>query len=386
MNDLITLAKQTLADRVDAIQDPLPLYEMEHFVVGQHDTPGRQWSQAILELDNRILAVADSDIEVQIANLKIADYEKSGEPIALLEAEKVRIGLMRTERARLGTMRGIGHLLKIIGELEEIHEGRGWTREELDAEQEEYWHRRLARQALQDTIATGRVGVGNQDALRMIGRTIDPPQEHVAAIERRFLECGQVKILVATPTLIDREKVKTEGLRCLEGWTLPATIHRRNYVVTGKPVADAYNDAARTAIEDGTDFLLCVEDDHLIPPGTFEKLWELFKARGPRCIVGAWYPQKKEPRTGAPIELRGDKREYMPDDGSAREAYSMPQGFTLIPTAVFRELPQPWFQTTGCLTQDSFFSQLAREAGWKLLIDTSARIKHVCRETGRVYE
>lgn len=390
MNDLITRAKETLADRVDAIQDPTPEFSMRHFVVGQHDTPGQAWAQAILELDNRILALAESDIEVKIANLKIADYEKSGEPIDLLESEKVRIGLMRTERARLGTMRGIGHLLKIISELEAAHERRGWTREELDAEQEEYWHRRLARQALQDLNATGRVQVGNQDALRMIGRTIDPPQEHVAAIERRFLECGQVKILVATPTLIDREKIKAEGLRCLEGWGIPETIHRCNYIVTGKPVADAYSDAARKALDDGADFLLCVEDDHVIPPGTFEKLWELFKARGPRCIVGAWYPQKKDHvREGAAILLRNGRREYLSDEGRAgrvEEVYSIPQGFTLIPTAIFRELPQPWFKTTGCLTQDSFFSQLAREASWKLLVDTSARIKHVCRDTGRVYE
>lgn len=385
MNDLIARATETLADRVWAIQDPTPEFSMRHFVVGQHDTNGQRWAQAVLELDNRLMAIATAEIDQQIAEEKIARYEMRGTKIARLRADKLRLELAQLERARLGTERGVGHLLKIIGELEALHDGRGWSREELDAEQPEYWQLRSSRQVLQDLNATGRVGVGNQDMMRMMGRPVDPPEEHITAVERRFLECGQVRILVAVPTLIERNEIERQGLACLNGWEIPKTIQRRILVIDGRPVADAYNEAARVALNDSADFLLCVEDDHVIPVGTFEKIWETFKARGPRCIVGAWYPQKKEPRTGAAIELRGDQREYVPDDGTVREVYSVTQGFTLIPTGAFRELPQPWFRTTGCLTQDSFFSQLAREAGYVLLVDTSARIQHVCRESGRVF-
>jgi len=45
----------------------------------------------------------------------------------------------------------------------------------------------------------------------------------------------------------------------------------------------------------------------------------------------------------------------------------------------------PWFVTTTHLSQDSFFSQKAREAGWKLLCDTGIRCRHVDRDTGRSY-
>jgi GT2 family glycosyltransferase len=186
--------------------------------------------------------------------------------------------------------------------------------------------------------------------------------------------------------LIDRVTVKANGLRCLEGWSVPETIERRIYVVQGKPVADAYNDAAITALENAATFLLCVEDDHVIPQGTFDKLWANYQRHGPRAIVGAWYPQKKDPRSGAPIVIRDGKRTHLDDDGDLHEVYAIPQGFTLIPTQALREIRQPWFVTTGCVTQDSFFSQQAREAGWRLLVDSSARIKHVCRSTGRIYE
>ena len=385
MNDLIERGKATVADRVWTIQDPTPEFSMRHFVVGQHDTDGMRWSQAVLELDNRLMAIAAADIDTQIANLKIHRLDQRGTSIALLKANKIRIELAQVERARLGTMRGVEHLLKIIAELEAKHEGP-WTREQINAELPEYWNLRAQRQAIQDLNFHGKIGIGNQDMLRMMGRPIDPPQQHIAAVERRFLECGNVKILIAVPTLIPREEIKANGLRCLDGWSAPATVQQRVYVVHGKPVADAYNDAARTALEDSADFLLCVEDDHVIPPGTFEKLWAIYQQHGPRAVVGAWYAQKKEPRTGAAILVRGTHREYLTDDGALHDVYSIPQGFTLIPVHAFRELPQPWFVTTGSLTQDSYFSQQAREAGWKLFVDTSARIKHVCRETGRVYE
>lgn len=359
---------------------------MRHFVVGQHDAAGQQWAQCVLETQNRLMAVAAADCDVELAELKLRKLEKRATRKSRIKAKKMRIELRGIALARLGTIRGIGHLLKIKHDLESQHGGRGWTRAELDAEQPEYWQRRLDRQALLDINATGRVGVGNQDALRMVGRPIDPPMEHVAAVERRCLEVGRNRILVAVPTMIDRETIKRDGLECLKGWEVPGTFERRVYVVQGKPVADAYNDAARKAIEDGADFLLCVEDDHRVSPGTFEKLWELHRTSGPRSIVGAWYPQKKEPRTGAAIAVRNGRREYLQDDGKIHEVYTVPQGFTLIPTAVFREMPQPWFATTNCITQDSFFSQLAREAGWKLYVDTALRIKHVCRDTGRTYE
>lgn len=381
MNDLILKCESELAEAIAAIQQPRPAFVLRHFVVGQHDTPGQQWAQCILEMQLKLQAIATAEIDRQLAELRLARLEKRGTRAALLKAEKVRIELRSLEWAKLGAERELASLLQIKESF-----GRNWTREELDEEQEEYWNRRLARQAMQDVNGTGRVGVGNQDALRMIGRPIAPADQHVGAVERRFLETGAVKLVVVVATLISRARIVSEGLRCLAGWDIPRTIERQVHVVTDRPTADAYNEGVQFALKRSADFVLCVEDDHEIVAGTFEKLWSLYLSAGPRVVVGAWYPQKQARRTGAPIVLSGGRREYLSDDGDVHEVYSIPQGFTLIPTTIFREIPQPWFATTGCLTQDSFFSQLAREAGYKLLVDTSARIRHVCRQTSRVYE
>lgn len=73
-------------------------------------------------------------------------------------------------------------------------------------------------------------------------------------------------------------------------------------------------------------------------------------------------------------------------DGSTVEVYTLPQGFTLIRTEVFRKLIHPWFVTTDQLSQDSYFSQLCREAGIKLWCDTSVKCDHVDRITGEIFK
>jgi hypothetical protein len=386
-----------LDESIKAIQQPRTDFQIKHFVVGQHVSEPRRWWQCVLELQIKLQNIRRAEIHQRQSRRKIERLEKIGTPAALDKAELERIDLEDHSLAMLGAVREAQCLWGIYKSFD-----RTFTREELEAAESEYWQLRLAMQAQHDMNANGRVGVGNQDALRMIGQPTG--QGHIKAAEQRFLEGGRLRILIVTPTLIDKETIKRDGLRCLDGWGVPGVFEQKFLVIDGKPVADAYNEAARKAIEDEADYLLCVEDDHIIPQGTFEKVWAVHQKEGPRSIVGAWYPQRKEPRTGAPIVLSDDRlfsltdksacgaimskttRGYLKDDGDVHEVYSIPQGFTLIPVQAFREIPQPWFVTTGSLTQDSFFSQQAREAGWKLFVGTSARIKHVDRETGRVYE
>jgi hypothetical protein len=390
MNDLIPADDQNrFAEAVRAIQQPRTDFELAHFVVGQHEATPRQWAQCTLELQLKIQNLRRAKIKERQILRRITRLEEKGTDVAIDRAELLKLDLEDQALAVIGAVREVQALYALWQSMPTF------SREELNAAEPEYWRQRLARQASQEVNAFGRIGVGNQDALRMAGMAIPGQPNYIQQVEQRFLEAGKVRILVATPTLIPQAEIEAKGLACLQGWTIPATIERRKYVITGKSIADAYTDAALTAMQDNADFILTVEDDHVIPPGSFERLWSVYQQYGPRAIVGAWYPQKTVPRRGAPIVIRNGRRDYLQLDGDGSagdgesgvcEVFAIPQGFTLIPTGIFRDLPQPWFATTGSLTQDSFFSQLAREAGYKLLVDTDCRIKHVCRETGRVYE
>lgn len=389
MNNLIKKAEASIAGAVEAIQQPRTMQVLRAFVVNQHDTPGQQWAQCVLEAQIKMTCLAEAGISREELQHKIKKLKRKKGGKSDRKLRRHRIALKQLEWAALGASRELECLLTIKEELEASHVGRGWTREELDAEQPEYWRLRLTRQAMQDVNATGRVGVGNQDALRMAGMSVPGSDSYIQHVERRLLESANQKLLIVVPTLIPREDVSKNGLRCLQGWSLPGTFQRRVFCVTGRPVADAYTEAVHEAKQHGADFILCVEDDHVIPEGTFERIWSVYRQHGPRCVVGAWYPQKRKPQTGASVVLRDGMREPLNLDGQhndIQEVFIITQGFTLIPMSVFYEIPHPWFATTGSVTQDAFFSQLAREAGYKLIVDTDAKIKHVDRETGEVFE
>ena len=81
-----------------------------------------------------------------------------------------------------------------------------------------------------------------------------------------------------------------------------------------------------------------------------------------------------------------NKRGPLITDGEVHEVYTLPMGCSLYSMEVFYRIEQPWFETTECLTQDSFFSQKLRDAGYKLFCDTSIKCKHIDRVTSKVYE
>jgi hypothetical protein len=244
---------------------------------------------------------------------------------------------------------------------------------------------------MQGLNATGRIGVGDQDALRMIGRPVlpidsdkgiqsrflqEPSAEDIAGVEQRYLARGDTKVFIVVPT---KDKA-VDGLPCLEGLELPGEYQFKVFNAWGKTIAENYNLAATLALKEGCDYLFCLEDDTFPPADALTRLL----ATG-LDIVGAWYPKRLDKRTGASIELVEGRRVPMVPDGTIKEAYALSQGCTLISTKVFSAVLYPWFVTTDHLTQDSFFSQRARDAGYKLWCDTSILCLHIDRETGREY-
>lgn len=372
VNDLVAELKDAFLE----IQQARPDYSLEHFVVGQHDTEPQQYAQCVLELQIKYDNIRRALLGKKKINIEIRDLEAKGDEVSLIDAEVKKIDLEEQERAMLGAWREFQALYRIWRGFP-----KQYTRQELNDAQEEYWIKRLTRQANQDLLACGRVQQGNQEALRQIGRATVPELDHIRDVEKKYLEVGDVKCLLAVPT-----REKAERLPCIEKLEVPSGVQVKYYNVYGRSVHDAYNDAAMTTVKDHADFMLTVEDDTFPPPDAFIRLIKLFRERGPKVIVGGWYPKKQVAREGAPIVLVGGKRQALEADGEVHEVYTIPMGCTLFPAEVFLKTEFPWFATTEHCTQDSFFSQKMREAGFTLLVDTSIRCQHVDAETGQIYE
>jgi hypothetical protein len=158
--DNLIRAARRLQDAIETIQQPRTDFEIEHFVVGARQTPGRQWAQAILELQLKLFAIQRARIEKRRAELDILGLREKLEGAIGRDAERLELDieeketdLVELELARLGAVREAETLLTILGKLPH------YTREQLEAEEPIYWRRRLSEQSLLD---------GNRMAIRQM--------------------------------------------------------------------------------------------------------------------------------------------------------------------------------------------------------------------------
>ena len=357
----------------DEIQMARPPYVLNKLVVGANHTQEQRYAQCVLELsiayDN--LRLAELHIEQKQNEINSINTEgRNGE----IQREIKQIEQEQTRRAMLGAMREFEYLYHLWQSFP-----KKYTRQELNEAQPLEYQMKLRLQALQDKNATGRISQGNQEALRLIGEMPFPELDYNREVEARFLENGDIKLSIVVPT-----EFQDKNLKCISGLSYPAGVQIRIENCYGLPVADAYNKLVQTAIDARSDYILTVEDDTFPESDALVRLFELAKAV-PNAAVGAWYPKKEASKQGVHIVLNGD-RTHLKADGDIHEVYTLSMGCTLYPIAMFKRIAYPWFVTTSQLSQDSYFSQLAREAGFTLLVDTSIRCKHIDRITGVVYE
>ena len=108
---------------------------------------------------------------------------------------------------------------------------------------------------------------------------------------------------------IDRHQFYLDLIEKLE---VPSGMQVRYYNIYGKTVHDAYNDAALTALKDGAEFLLTVEDDTFPPSDGFIRLIKKYReSNNKKLIIGGWYPKKSKSREGTPIIIKNDIRQAL---------------------------------------------------------------------------
>jgi hypothetical protein len=389
MNELTTIdervteavkAIEELEESFLAIQMPRSAYTIEKFVVGQHDTVEMQFCQCVLEIQIKVANLKRAKLGKRKIEIQIKELEDKGTEIDQIDADLKRIDLQEQNFAVLGAIRELEALYKIYQSFP-----KKYTRKEIDDAQENYWKLRLDRQAQQDLQATGRIGVGNSEALRQINLTGTPKLDHIREVEKKYLEVGDVKVLIVVPT-----REKADNLPVLEKLSIPSGVQIKYLNVFGRSTADAYNDAIQTALDDGADFLLTVEDDTFPPDDGFFKLLQRYREIGdPKVVLGGYYVKKQENREGVHIQIVGGKRQALTlsnKDVGVYEVYTIAQGFTLFPMECFLQTEYPWTVTTAHLTQDSFLSQKLRDKGFKLLVDGDIKCRHLDVTSGKYYE
>jgi hypothetical protein len=117
------------------------------------------------------------------------------------------------------------------------------------------------------------------------------------------------------------------------------------HVVTGKPVADARNEIAKSAVERKAKYIFFLGDDVVCPGHTLRQLIYRLENNPQIDVVGGVYCAKADP--SYPLVFRGNGHGSYWDwkIGEFFEVTGLGMDCTLIRTEVLEKLTEPWFVT-----------------------------------------
>lgn len=137
--DIVSLFAEISQSRTD--------YQLEKFVINQHDTNEMRYVQTLLEIQSIYYSVKHASLEMQKNKIKVERLRATGDEIDALEAEQIELGMEQNSVASIGTYRELETLLKFLGTFPR------YTRAQIEANQSQYWLKRMNRQ-----IETDRMG------------------------------------------------------------------------------------------------------------------------------------------------------------------------------------------------------------------------------------
>ena len=141
-----------------AIDQSRSRYQIERFVVGQHHTLEMQYVQLVRELDTLQDAYDESLLRIDKLLAEAEELLDTGKKSDAIEAEMKERQAASTRRNLEGTKREID----IMEDLLERYPR--FTRDEIEAAQEQYWQERLTRVARMQAMS-GSIGWAQIEAL-----------------------------------------------------------------------------------------------------------------------------------------------------------------------------------------------------------------------------
>jgi hypothetical protein len=146
------------------IQQSRSNFELDHFVLGQHDTIEMAYYQTGLEIQDTVFKIKNAELEIKKIDIEVSRLNDSGDEIDALIAQQKLLVKVQTEIAMIGAKRELDHLLKLWESFPVKY-----NREQIEAGQGEYWRARLERQAGSQVLGQGFVDMAQIDALRQVG-------------------------------------------------------------------------------------------------------------------------------------------------------------------------------------------------------------------------
>jgi hypothetical protein len=158
--DIVYIAPDVMC-AIQEVQQPRSRFQLEKFVVNQHDTEEMRYYQVLLELQSAYFGIRRLSLTVKKSDIEIARLRATGDEIDELTAQEKELFTEESRLALIGAQREWEHLLEIWNTF-----SHKYTREEIEIAQPDYWKLRLRRQAESELIGSGRMTYGQIEAMR----------------------------------------------------------------------------------------------------------------------------------------------------------------------------------------------------------------------------
>lgn len=193
-------------------------------------------------------------------------------------------------------------------------------------------------------------------------------------------------LIVGIPTL--GRPVNLEWAMALKSMNPPINYNQVFQIIRGQPVDVARNTIAKYACQVGAKYLFFLGDDVICPGYTLRQLIFRMEQDPTLGVVGGVYCAKCDPP--APLVFRGNGVGSYWDwkIGEYFEVTGLGMDCTLIRTDVFKDVPEPWFQTiesdqfldainnAESWTEDLYFFNKLEKTNWRVFCDSFVICDH----------
>lgn len=165
-------------------------FQLEKFVVNQHDTDEMRYQQTVIELQQLYYTIKTVSLEMKKTEIEINKLRATEDEIDEIDAQIKELGLEQTRLVGIGAFRELDMLMSIYNSFE-----HKYTRQEIEAAQPDYWNKRLHRQATLEAIGGTQAQSAHLDSLRQIGALEMAPEGGIRAVSQEMQQItGQKEI------------------------------------------------------------------------------------------------------------------------------------------------------------------------------------------------
>lgn len=209
LDDLIDLRTESEEDRkliefCSSQITPYSEFQSKSFVVNTEVTDHRKIQQVALEIRARIVGTGDSHYQTKKAEIEIRKLERSlaqeqdplEKELLELEIEKRKFDVQNTKLIQYQSQLEIKKLLNILKEIAPNNtlEAIKNYKDNWEEKEEEYWTKRMGKQAMMDIMMSGKIQTGVLDSI--IGMPLESQKKVVgyALLQTQKMEKGITQI------------------------------------------------------------------------------------------------------------------------------------------------------------------------------------------------